>query len=87
MKKEVDPQYIRSAVRDLIERQVRDGAPPEVGGHVERLIGEGFLHEEAVTLIGSVLSRELFHALDRGLPFDERHYVAALAVLPALPWE
>lgn len=80
------PDFVRNAIREIVECQVREGAPPEVGQHVERLVAQGFLREEALALVGCVLSRAIYHTLDANQPFDARAYAASLALLPALPW-
>ncbi len=78
---------VRDAIREIVELQLRQGAPPEVGPNLDRLIAAGFLREEAMTLIGCVLSRELSHALESGLPFDAQRYLDGLAALPAMRWD
>ncbi|MDO8437036.1 MAG: hypothetical protein Q7S69_02590 [Nitrosomonadaceae bacterium] len=80
-------RFVSDAIREMVELQVRESAPPEARRNVARLVGQGFLREEALALIGCVLSREMFNALDSGQPFDARRYTAALAMLPALPWD
>lgn len=82
----VPADFVREAVAEIVARQVREGAPPEVGQNLARLMATGYLREEALALIGCVLSREMSDCLDTGAAFDAPHYVAALAILPALPW-
>lgn len=84
---EITADFVRDAIREMVELQLREDAPPEVGLSVERLVAQGFLREEALSLVGCALSREMFNALDTGQPFDATGYAAALSRLPSVPWD
>lgn len=84
---EITADFVRDAIREMVELQLREDMPPEVGLNVERLVAQGFLREEALSLVGCALSREMFNALDTGLPFDAPGYAAALSRLPSVPWD
>lgn len=79
--------FVRDAIRDMVELQLRENKPPEIGLNVERLVAAGFLHEEALSLVACALSREMFNALDTGKPFDLPRYLERVAMLPAAPWD
>jgi hypothetical protein len=84
---EGEDKYIDRAVLETVENQLRDGTPPETRATLERLMKEGYSREEAVRLIGRVVTAEIFGVLKEGEPSDENRYVAALRRLPALPGE
>jgi hypothetical protein len=52
----------------------------------ERLVAAGYTSEEAFTLLGCALSREMYEVLGSKQSFDEMRYIANLERLPALPW-
>ena len=80
-------EFVREAIDELLGRQLRDDAPPEVRQTLMRLIASGYTAAEAQTLIGCALSREMFEVLGSDGVFNEARYVAGLERLPALPWE
>lgn len=80
-------EFVRDAIRETVERQLRENLPPEIGRHVERLVAAGFLREEALSLVGSALSHETCVALVSGKPLDAARYLARVARLPAAPWD
>lgn len=84
---EITSEFVRDAIREMVELQLREDMPPEVGLNVERLVAQGFLREEALSLAGCALSRAMFNALESGQPFDAPGYAAALSRLPAVPWD
>ena len=82
-----DADFVREAIAEIVEEQVRDGTPPELAQTVERLLSSGYSREEVLTLIGCALSREIFEILGSGGCFDMHRYTASLERLPALPWD
>ena len=85
--KESDSDFVRKAIGEIVQAQVRDSAPPEVGQTAARLEASGYSRPEALALIGCALSREMFEILGSAECFDERRYIASLERLPALPWD
>ena len=82
-----NPDIARAAIFEIIENQIRDGTPPETKQTYDRLIAEGHSHEDAMRLIGCVVSSEIFDVLKKSQPYNEERYVAALNSLPKLPWD
>ena len=82
-----NPAVVRAAILEVVENQLRDGAPPETKQTFERLIAAGYSAQEAKRLIGVVVTYEIFGILKRNEPYDEARYVAALQRLPKLPDE
>jgi hypothetical protein len=60
-----DPHIALDAIFEIIENQKRDGDPPEAGQTYDRLIRDGHSHNEAMRMIGCVLSNEMFHIAQR----------------------
>jgi hypothetical protein len=87
------PQYLppaanpqlAAAILEVVDTQLRDGAPPETRATFERLIGLGYTPEGARQLLAHVVVREIFTVMARGESYDAVRFVAALGRLPALP--
>jgi hypothetical protein len=79
-------ESVREAVHEIINIQFRENSPPQVRRAAERLVASGYTSEEAFTLLGCALSREMFEVLGSEQSFDEMRYFANLERLPALPW-
>ena len=80
-------EFVRQAIDDIVNTQLRENSPPQVRQTAERLIASGYTRAEAFTLLGCVLSREMFEVLGSEQCFDEVRYIAGLDKLPALPWD
>ena len=78
---------LNAAVLEIVDTQLREGAPPETGQTFARLTEAGYAPEAARRLIGCVVVSEIVEVLRRQLPYDEARFVAALQRLPRLPWE
>ncbi len=75
-----DP-YLKSAILNVVEIQVKSKEPPETGQTLDRLIAAGYTRDRAVELIGAALAELLWHMLSDDKPFDEVQYRALLAKL------
>jgi hypothetical protein len=82
-----DQEMRRKLILEVVENQLRDNNPPATRETLERLLAEGIPHEEALNLIGCVVTSEIFDILKDQRPFDEKRYVEALRRLPKLPWD
>ena len=82
-----DPEALRSMIFDVINNQIRDGAPPETKATYDRLLAGGYPEEEVMKYIACVVSLEIFSVVNEGRTYDEQSYVAALKALPTLPWD
>lgn len=80
-------EFVNQAISEIIDAQYRENSPPQVRQTAERLIASGYTGEEAFTLLGCALSREMFEVLGSEQCFDEARYIANLDKLPALPWD
>ena len=74
-------------ILEVAENQIRDNDPPETRQPLRRLVKEGFLREEAVELIGTIVVHELYNVLKQNETFDRKRFVAALRQLPKLPYD
>ena len=81
---QTNPQ-LAAAVFEIVDKQLRDGDPPETRQTLERLVGAGHTPEGARQLIGHVVLREIFDVMTSGQRYDQARFVAALRRLPALP--
>lgn len=77
----------RGALFEIIENQIRDLSPQETKHTYVRLCSDGYSPEEAMNLIGCVLTSELSDMVQEQRNFDEQRYVTALKALPTLPWD
>jgi hypothetical protein len=81
------PAIIRSALREIIENQMRDGDPPETKETFDRLISEGIPEAEVWRLLSRVVLHELYGVLNERRVFNRAEYVKTLKGLPELPYE
>ena len=82
-----DSKFIRAALFEAIDNQIRDRTPPETKQTYDRLKSEGFDHLETMKLLGCALTSELFYIMKEERVFDEEKYIVSLHALPELPWD
>jgi hypothetical protein len=82
-----NPQVAKHMIIETIRNQIRDNDPPETKQTLERLIAEGIPEEEAMNLIGCVISTEIFEILKNQRSFNLERYIKTLKRLPQLPWD
>lgn len=73
---------LNQAVREVIDKQIYDGSPPETQDAMERLLDEKFTQDQAYDLIGMVVSAEIFEVIREGRTYDGEKYATALDLLP-----
>ena len=78
-------QVVGEAIVGVVEKQIRDGAPPETKETLERLIELGETRQNAIRYIACVLSVEIFDALKKNSSYNEGRYIRNLKALPELP--
>jgi len=86
MKESEGNPYLRAAVMEVVENQLRNNDPPQTQQTFRRLIEAGYSEEEAKRLIGCVVSAEIFDVLKKNEPFNLERFVKALNKLPEMPW-
>ncbi len=86
MKESEGNPYLRAAIMEVIENQLRNNDPPQTRQTFRRLIEAGYSEEEAKRLIGCVVSAEIFDVLKKNEPFNLERFVKALNKLPEMPW-
>ena len=79
--------YLKAAIFEVVNNQLRDNDPPETRQTYERLMASGVDDQEARRLIGCVVTSEIFDVLKQRQPFNRDRFVAALRRLPQMPWE
>jgi len=80
-------ELAKAAIFEIIENQMKDNTPPITKITYDRLVSEGFTHEETMKLIGCAVSVELFEIMKNENVFNEERYTDNLKLLPELPWE
>ena len=80
-----DRRYLRQAIMEVVENQLRDNDPPETGETLNRLMREGHSKADAKRLIGAVVAVEVYSILKFREQFNQPRFVAALRKLPELP--
>jgi len=86
MKESEGNPYLRAAIMEVVENQLRNNDPPQTRQTFRRLIEAGYSEEEAKRLIGCVVSAEIFDVLKKNEPFNLERFVKALNKLPEIPW-
>jgi hypothetical protein len=74
----------RKAIFDVVEGQLRDGQPKEVGGTLIRLCLLGMSRDTAMRHIAYALLIAMSERMAEGRAYDEELYVAKLQQLPGL---
>lgn len=77
---------LKNAIIGVVDQQLAANDPPETRLTLDRLVAEGFSLQEGKELIGNVVVNEFFTVVKAGKTFDLRRYVAALDLLPQLPF-
>ncbi len=78
-------RYVRAAILEAVENQLRDGEPPETRRTYDRLRASGISDAVARRLIGCVLMDEMCDMLEHHRAFDRARFTKALARLPKVP--
>ena len=78
-------ERLNRAIREVVDNQLRDLDPPETKETFDRLVEDGYSSEQARTLIGFVVSSEIFDILKNMEPYNHQRFVEALRRLPELP--
>src|SRR5437764_14581719 len=83
-----DPQYeegynpyLKAAILEVVENQLRDNNPPETRQTFERLLAAGYSRQQAVEMIGSALVEEIWAVLHDNKSFDRARFVGLLEKL------
>ena len=79
--------YLKAAILEVVDNQLRDNDPPQTRQTYERLLATGLPEEEVKRLIACVVVSEIFDVLKNQELFDLDRFVAALDRLPKVPWE
>src|SRR5205823_11954285 len=80
-----DPQYeegynpyLKEAILEVVENQLRDNNPPETRQTFERLLAAGYSQQRAMEMIGSAVVGEIWNVLHEKKPFDLARFVGLL---------
>ncbi len=78
-------QIVVNELLGVVDKQLREGNPPETHETYVRLLEAGYSDEDARMLIVQALLAEVYEVLKSKKPYNHERYVAALAKLPDLP--
>jgi transcriptional regulator of NAD metabolism len=73
--------YLKAAILEVVENQLRDNDPPETRQTLERLLAAGYSRKQAVEMIGSAVVGEIWSVLHEKQPFDRARFVESLEKL------
>ncbi len=69
---------IRSAVLQVVEKQIAENDPPEARAALDRLLAQGYTRPAALQTLGFALSQEVWAVLRNERPYDPDRFRAAL---------
>ena len=78
-------QYLKSAILEVVNYQIKNNDPPETKSTYERLKKSGYSSNEALELIGVIVSAEIFGVLKNKEEFNRERFVKRLNELPEIP--
>lgn len=82
----MDPKKIlRQQFMETVDKQLRDGDPPETASTLKRLQDEGYTEQQARELISACIASEMMVVMVSNKPFNRDRFVALLEQLPVLP--
>lgn len=83
-----DPQYeegynpyLKAAILEVVENQLRENNPPETRQTFERLLAAGYSRQRAMEMIGAALVEEIWTILHDKKAFDRARFAALLEKL------
>jgi len=79
--------YLQAAIFEVVDNQMAARDPPETKETFERLLGEGFLEEDAKKLIGQAICTEIYRIGKYKEVFNRQRYLRNLRNLPREPDE
>ena len=82
-----NPARAREALLGVVEKQLADGTPKDVGGTLIRLCFLGYSRSEAIRLIAVALTFDMREMMLQSRNYDEARYIAKLNALPELAGE
>lgn len=83
----MDPKVVRRQFLKAIDNQLAANNPPEARQTLNRLIQEGYSHDEAVQFLAACIATEFYQVVKFQRPYDNQKYISYLHNLPNMPWE
>ena len=77
---------LKEAITEIVSNQLRLKDPPETRQTLDRLVAEGYSTDDAMELIGVVVTTHIYEMLKKQQPFDLTLFIQDLEKLPAMPW-
>ncbi len=60
--------YLKAAILEVVENQIREDNPPETRQTLERLLAAGYSRQQAIEMIGSAVVGEIWAVLHDNKP-------------------
>lgn len=73
--------YLKAAILEVVENQIRHNDPPETRQALERLLGRGYSRKQATEMIGSAVVEEIWAIMHDNKPFERARFAALLEQL------
>jgi hypothetical protein len=70
--------YLKAAILEVVENQIRHNDPPETRQALERLLGRGYSRTQATEMIGSAVVEEIWAIMHDHKPFERARFAALL---------
>ncbi|MGH7795482.1 MAG: hypothetical protein ACREQ2_11380 [Candidatus Binatia bacterium] len=70
MRKQAVNPYLRTALMEVVENQIRNNDPPQTGQTLKRWLAAGHSEKEAKRLIACVVSAEIFRRAEKAGTFQ-----------------
>lgn len=77
---------LQNHILEVVENQLKQNNPPEVGLNYKRLEKEGFDDFQIKQMIGQCLTVEMFVVVKEGKEYDNARYLRSLEALPKKPF-
>lgn len=73
--------YVKAAILEVVENQIRDNDPPETRQTLERLLSREYSRRQAREMVGSAVVEEIWSVMHDHKPFDRARFIALLEQL------
>jgi hypothetical protein len=73
--------YLKAAILEVVENQLRENNPPETRQTFERLLAAGYSRQRAMEMIGTAVVEEIWNVLHEKKPFVHARFVGLLEKL------
>lgn len=79
--------YLKAALMEAVNNQIRDNDPPETRETFKRLISQGISEHDARAYIGQAVCVEIWDIMRNEVAFNRERFIRNLKNLPEEPTE